>query len=348
MPLILGNVTFGSGITVTGPPALTFTTPASAGAVGTLYSVAVNSAGLAVAVGISSTNTPQFTTSSNGTTWTTPATMNGSAVPSIQRWVTVNPGTGLFVSVGQIGTSSTGPTFATSTNGPTWTTPATMNGSTAAISMYGVAYSPTLNLFVAVGYDSANPYYATSTNGSTWTTPATIGSSASALMKAVVWNSALGLFVAFGSFGNVAYYSTSADGSTWIQPVSISGASNINATALAVSDSGRMVGIGYTGLGSSVYTTSTDGTTWSAVASIGTGAMFGITWANNLWVTIGYANSSQGPLFSTSVDGTTWTTPAAMNGSTTRANMNAVVGYRAQFIGVGQLVGSTSGVTLGT
>jgi hypothetical protein len=74
-----------------------------------MYGIAVSGAGQFVAVGFG--GGPRFATSSDGSTWTTPALMNGSSASANQRAVAVNS-SGLFVSVGQSG-SSIG--FATST-----------------------------------------------------------------------------------------------------------------------------------------------------------------------------------------------------------------------------------------
>src|ERR1035437_5407620 len=58
---------------------------------GSMNCVTVNSSDLFVSVGYNgSTNVPLFSTSSNGTTWTAPAAMNGSAVFAQMFAVTVN------------------------------------------------------------------------------------------------------------------------------------------------------------------------------------------------------------------------------------------------------------------
>jgi hypothetical protein len=346
MPLIFNNVTFGSGITFTGPPALTFTTPANLGTT-LLNSVTFNPAtGTLVAVGASTTQLPHFTVSTNGgTVWSTPAAMNGSAVASTQRCVTCNPNTGVFVSVG----GQSLPQFAVSTNGTTWTTPAAMNGTATPTVMYGVTYSSTLNIFVAVGYSGTTSYYATSTDGTTWITPTAIPGTGT--LRSVVWSSALGLFVAVGSLSaGTAIYATSTDGSTWSTIAVCGSATTVYLQQVAVSSSGRFVAVGYTGLSTSFYTTSTDGTTWTTPVNVGiaSGSMLGITWANNLFVMVGYASGTQGPIFSTSADGTTWTAPAAMNGSTSRANMFSVVAFGSQFVTVGTLGTTSSGAAIGT
>ena len=64
-----------------------------------MVSVAVNSSGLFVAVGNDSNQYPFYATSSNGSTWTSPATMNGSTATAYIEAVAVNS-SGLFVAVG--------------------------------------------------------------------------------------------------------------------------------------------------------------------------------------------------------------------------------------------------------
>ena len=64
-----------------------------------MRAVTVNSAGLFVAVGYDVSEAPLYATSSNGSTWTTPALMNGSTSYAEMRAVTVNSA-GLFVAVG--------------------------------------------------------------------------------------------------------------------------------------------------------------------------------------------------------------------------------------------------------
>jgi hypothetical protein len=64
-----------------------------------MTSVAVNSSGLFVAVGTTQTSNAVYATSSNGSTWTTPALMNGIATTATMKSLTVNS-SGLFVAVG--------------------------------------------------------------------------------------------------------------------------------------------------------------------------------------------------------------------------------------------------------
>jgi hypothetical protein len=64
-----------------------------------MYGVTVNSSGLFVAVGFRPTSTyPVYATSTDGSTWTTPANMNNSSVAAPIYSITVNS-SGLFVAV---------------------------------------------------------------------------------------------------------------------------------------------------------------------------------------------------------------------------------------------------------
>jgi hypothetical protein len=69
-----------------------------------MRSVTVSSSGLFLAVGIASivvsSDVPLYAFSSNGSTWTTPAAMNGSTTSVSINSVTVNSA-GLFVAVGR-------------------------------------------------------------------------------------------------------------------------------------------------------------------------------------------------------------------------------------------------------
>ena len=83
-----------NGSTWTTPAAMNgSTTPAG------MRSVAVNAAGLWVAVGSDSDSAPVYATSSNGISWTTPASINGSVAPDIMTSVAANTA-GVFVTVG--------------------------------------------------------------------------------------------------------------------------------------------------------------------------------------------------------------------------------------------------------
>ena len=97
-----------------------------------------------------------YSTSVDGSTWSTPAAITGSTSAMQILSMTVNSA-GVFVGVGQIQGASTTPIYITSTNGIDWCVPTSFNGSTTAGFMRGVVYSSGYGgKFVAVGVDSSN------------------------------------------------------------------------------------------------------------------------------------------------------------------------------------------------
>jgi hypothetical protein len=81
-------------------------------------------------------------------------------------------------------------------------------GSASAESIYGVAWSPTLSLFVCVGTTGE---IQSSPDGTTWTRR-TPGSGSTANFEDVIWSPSHGKFVAVGNDGEVQ---TSSNGTTW-------------------------------------------------------------------------------------------------------------------------------------
>lgn len=95
-----------------------------------------------------------YSTSTNGTTWTTPVGITGSTSAMQILSLAVNSA-GVFVGVGQIQVGATGqPLYMTSTNGTDWCVPTSFNGSTDVGYMREVVYSTVTSKFVAVGVDS--------------------------------------------------------------------------------------------------------------------------------------------------------------------------------------------------
>ena len=253
MPITIGpGWNIGPGFTVTSISPFGFTTPAQMnGSTTTTFirSVAVNSSGLFVAVGLDNTNSPLYATSANGSTWTTPARMNGYTGVANMSAITYSSLLGLFVAIGGDSNTAAAVVFATSTNGSTWTTPARMNASAAVANMTAITVN-SAGLFVAVGYDvNSYPLYATSTNGSTWTTPALMnGSTTVANIYSVAWSSVLGLFVAVGAVSSGAAYATSTNGSTWTTPALMNGSTpTSDMSSVTVNSSGRFVAVGNDG-----------------------------------------------------------------------------------------------------
>jgi hypothetical protein len=319
-----------------------------------------NSSGKFVAVGYGSPSYPQYATSTDGTTWTAPATMNGSTTVAYMRGVTVNS-SGLFVAVGENGSNY--PVFATSTDGSTWTTPATMNGSTTVAYMRGVTVNSS-GLFVAVGVNASNyPVYATSTDGSTWTTPATMnGSTTFANMWGVAVNSS-GLFAAVGynstDHGVAAY---SSDGSTWTTPALMDGISTLfivsASQCITVNSSGLFVAVGSGTSSAPRAAYSSNGTSWSTPAAMNgsttpatmTGVVYNET--TGVFVAVGYGKAvvdgfqygqNNNAVYATSSNGSTWTTPTLTNGVITPSTVRAVaIDYTGKVVTLGAGYGNST------
>jgi hypothetical protein len=104
-----------------------------------------------------------YSTSTNGTTWTTPVSIAGSTSLMQILSLEVNSA-GVFVGVGQLQVGGSGqPLYMTSTNGTDWCVPTSFNGSTSIGYMRGVMYSTVTSKFVAVGVDNGtNWIYAVS------------------------------------------------------------------------------------------------------------------------------------------------------------------------------------------
>ena len=97
-----------------------------------------------------------YSTSANGTTWTTPVAIDGSNNAALILSLAENP-SGVIVGVGQLQAgATTQPVYLTSTNGTTWTAPTLLNGSTDVGYMRGVVYNTATGTFVATGSDSSS------------------------------------------------------------------------------------------------------------------------------------------------------------------------------------------------
>ena len=262
---VVGSIDFQLGsITANfGASAFAYTVPSGYNAgmnvsstIANMYAVTVNASGLFVAVGYNNGGFPVYATSSNGSTWTTPAVMNGTATPTMMLGVTVNAA-GLFVAVGKASNSSSRtPQYATSTDGSTWTNPTSMSASLPT-TLTSVAVNAA-GLFVAVGYD----YYGaavffTSSNGSNWSasTHGFMGGGAGApgLMTSIAISST-GVFEAVGEANNTGgspIYASSVNGTVWTQPVPMGGTTTgALMNGVAVNAAGLFVAVGYLAVGS--------------------------------------------------------------------------------------------------
>ena len=145
--------------------------------------------------------TNRLAISTNGTNWTIRSS------PFSTRGISAAWNGSIWVAVGQ-GTNS----IAYSYDGTTWTgvTNSTTNFFTRG---YGVAWSSSLNRWVAVGEGTTHTI-ATSSNGTSWTGQGkTVFST---LGRSVAWSSSLNLWVAGGQGTNtIAYSSTALNSASW-------------------------------------------------------------------------------------------------------------------------------------
>lgn len=175
----------------------------------------------------------------------------------------------------------------------------------------GVAYSPSLDRFCAVGDDdAADADIVTSTDGLTWAEQA----NAKAIdLNDVAWSPSLALFCAVGDAdGTDAYVLTSANGTAWTERAN---PKNFGLNAIAWSPSLALFAAVGEDDGVDMYiVTSPDGINWTE-RSNGAGARLrDIVWNPDLalFCAVGQAGS-----ILTSTDGITWTsrTPASGSGS---------------------------------
>jgi len=315
-----------------------------------LNDATVNSSGLFVAIGrgTNATYSPIYATSTDGSTWTTPANMNGSTVHANMQCLAVNS-SGLFVALGVDVNNYA--VYATSTNGSNWTTPALMNGS--------VVWTPTSitvnssGLFVAIGQVALNyPQYTTSTDGSTWTSPANMnGSTVYANMNCVTVNSS-GLFVAVGRDTNTyPTYATSTDGSTWTTPALMNG-SNVFAylTKVTVNSSGLFVAVGRNNSNFPLYATSTNGSNWTTPALMNGSTVVVQIYALavsplGLFVALGNNATNRG-VYATSTNGSNWTTPRHIDYTTYYLAVTAItVNSSGLFVAIGTGGGQVAAIS---
>ena len=318
-----------------------------------MYGVAVNTARRFVAVGAY-----KAAYSTNGTTWTTPATVFGS---SVMFDVAVNSA-GLFVAVGSSGAS-------TSTDGITWTAVVAISGFTAN----AVAVNSS-GLFVAVGSIVVSTFnrfaFSSSSDGVTWTAAAQIDSGSGLYGSATgVAVSSAGVFAVIGNLtgpggnNNTVATSASSDGITWAA-MSPTGTSNTVAAKMTVNSSGLFVAVGNRNSSSGIGEAGTVYFSSSPSVSFSQATMGGVSGNNlsnlmkavavnnttGLFVAVGIGVGTGGknglPVYSTSSDGTTWTVPTRMNGAYTPATLAAVaVASTGLFVTVGSGYGNTTNST---
>ena len=275
-------------------------------------------------------NQPMYSISTDGLTWSRPAAINDIAnpVPMRPTSVTWSENLGLFVIVGY---TSDNPPISTynyntkflpasshSVDGVTWSPPMPIADVTTnplpitvtnvkptiiipppKVQLNSIAWSPTLNIFVAVGtktaYYQSNvldrlptanqfPIYTYSTDGVTWNPVANMKidlpstrSMASCGMSSVIWSNFHGLFIAVGgSTYNESCYSFSSDGKNWSKVYFIYDGTTEYGTAtsrldsIAVNSTGLIVATGISRLGYPCYAYSVDGKNWSTLINLAT------------------------------------------------------------------------------
>ena len=344
----------GSAVFASSPDGITWTTRGSTGISSIGYGICwFAGAGSWVAVGNGTNCIARGT--ADATLW---QGYTGTSIFSTTGWaVAASPN--LVVAVGQ-GTSA----IASSPDGITWTQRSAAN---VIFGLgRGVAYSPTLDIWVAVG-SPATHSIAYSRDGLTW-----IGVTGNTLFSTsglgVTWNGSF--FIAVGQGTNVE--ATSWDGINWragsppaqgIPYLHCTGtrpaimvAGGIGTNTLASSWDGgltwapRGIGIFTTGCycvawngliwvaggaGTNNFATSTDGVNWTGRGTtIITSAVYGIVWAHSLslWVAVGAGTNT----IATSFNGVNWTARNPVtNGLFSNGWANAVAWNGSQFLVTG-------------
>lgn len=211
-------------------------------------------------------STSSFISSDYGVTWSTATGVSANMI-------TYSPALGMWVTAAATGTTSQ--LKRSTDNGTTWTVANNIPFTNTSYGAQSVAWSDTLNLFVAVGSQSGTDYThgaATSSDGATWTTQVTPTATGNdPVWRTVLWAPFLGVFIA-GS-GSGGQLMTSPDGTNWTQQTSPNTGYSFEAkgavsnTQAALNTNGRLV---YTndGVNFTVVTDTTLGTnvTGSSVA----------------------------------------------------------------------------------
>jgi hypothetical protein len=253
---------------------------------------------LFVAVGQASTPTTACVfTSPDGTTWTT----RTASQANNWRAIAWSHSLSLLVAVSNNGTNR----VMTSPDGINWT------NRTQATNLFGVAWSPTLNLFAAVGSNNIQ----TSPDGVNWTTRTPINKS----WHTVCWGN--GLFVAAATDSGTASVMSSADGITWTGRTTPTWVSGVVNSGSALSCWGSFaakfcvaVRTDSPNVGNYQFFTSPDAVTWTAqnsATSGSTAAPFCVLadTTNNQFLSVGFGDCYSSP------DGVSWTRTATALGS---------------------------------
>lgn len=188
--------------------------------------------------------------------------------------------------------------LAYTTDGITWAESASAKTIFGTQPIFSIAYSSTLNLWVAVG---GGGLLATATTPSgTWTSRTSNFSGTT--ITQVHWCSSLALFIAVGSGGRIT---TSSDGTTWTLRTS-----NTTVALYAIGSNGsQLIAAG----ANATLVTSTNGTTWSAASRPLQTENWTTTGGNDIWWIEGTSTPGEffacGPIrfvYRTTNNGSTW------------------------------------------
>jgi hypothetical protein len=194
--------------------------------------------------------------------------------------------------------SDNGVTWANGTN-PTWS-----NG--VGLSWRGLAYSPSLNVLVAVANNADSAAHACAKSTDQGEAYASVAMPENNAFEAVVWADGLGLFVAVCSSGTHRVF-ISPDGDTWTARATPSGTEALKGIAWSP-DLGVLVAVG-----SSVCLTSSDGANWTS-QTIDAVPWVDVCWCGGSMQKFCAVESTYGR-FSISSDAASWSTAAQVNGS---------------------------------
>jgi len=212
--------------------------------------VAVNSAGLTVVAGQYSSLIATVY-SSNGTSWSSPATISGTGSSPTLYALTVNPA-GYWSGVGEYYQPGPGihtPVYITSSNGTSFSGGLMGVPGTYGTILVGLVWNTKLNQFVAIGAYGSSYYALSNSTGTSWSTPVLIGSTGvnvGGKGSSCLAVNAAGLMIASAQNGgtNQGYFQ-STNGTTWTYTSLVtSQVSSFLAIACNANTSQRFIAVG--------------------------------------------------------------------------------------------------------
>lgn len=242
-----------------------------------------------------------FMQSPTGTTWTDAANVGASNWASMAYGAAVNK-------VVAVAASGTVRVMSMSQDG-VWVDRSVPAEANTAI-WYSVAWSPSLNRFVAVGYAASGEYVMYSANGETWT--AAIGAERN-YWRGVCWSPKLAKFVAVADTGTNRVMHSS-DGITW-SVAGISGVPVSDWQSVCWSpELEKFIAVADAGAGHRIMT-SVDGLAWSGVNSPEQIEFTRVVWVAELQRFIATAKTGTDRVIY-STNGTVWITDSGITGDT--------------------------------